>query len=823
MDTVSTPVRLLVRLARRNPGLVLIAVLTLGLGIGASTAIFSVVDAVLIRPLPYEDPDRLVKVGHTAPGIGLPRFDLSDGTWWLYSRHGRVLESLGTYRRSPVTLLGGREPERITAAEISASTLSLLRVDPALGRPLQEADERPGAEKVVLLSHELWQSRFGGAAGAVGSTLQIDGAERRVIGVMRPDFHFPSPDVRLWLPLPVDPARLTPASFNYEAVGRLRAGATAAQAARELSALVWRIPELPTQQRIPRGMIEQAQLAVVVQPLRDDMVGAVERILWVLLGSVGILLMIACANVANLFLLRAEGREREVAVRMALGATRREVARLFLAESFSLALAGGALGLALAAAGVRLLVRLRPEGIPRLEEIGAPNPVLGGALLLSLAAGGLTGLLAVLRYRAPAPGPALSGAGGTAGRMRHGARKALVVVQVGLALVLLVGAVLMVKSFRSLRRVDPGVDPTGVLTLRLSLPAVEYPDVESAARFIRQLLERARAIPGVASAGTVTVLPLTGNIEKSGYRFEDFPLPAETVPHILSTRFASPGYFEAMRIPLLQGRVFYPGDLTRHSGDVVVSEAVAKRFWPRGSALGRRLSPGNPRDGWYTIVGVVGDVREAGLREAASEAVYFPVLRLEEPAESGPEYVPRDFNLVVRQDPQEGGDPRALVAPVREAVRSLDPNLPVALVRTMEEVVEQSLARVAFTMLLLVLGAALAFVLGIVGLYGAVSYIITQRTQEIGVRMALGASRRDIVRLVLRDGLALALAGVVLGLVGAFAVTRLMRAFLYDVSPTDLGAFVLVPLALVAVALLASYLPARRAAAVEPHAAIRSG
>ncbi|HKI04485.1 MAG TPA: ABC transporter permease [Thermoanaerobaculia bacterium] len=833
MTSILSPVRSLMRELGRNPVFLLIAVFTLAVGIGANAAIFSVVNAVLIRPLPYHQPDRLVGVWHSAPGLDMDQFEHSDASYVLYRKGNRVLEDLGIYWDSGVTLTGGETPERVDAAGATASIFSVLGVPPLIGRTIQGQDEEPGAEKVAVLSHGLWRRRFGGDAKAVGSTLRVDGVARRVVGVMPEGFGFPSDEVELWLPMTIDPAKLEAGNFNYGAIGRLRPGITPKAAARDLSALVWRIPEEFPGSQISRGMIESSKLSVLVRPLRDDIVGDVERILWLLLGSVGCILLIACANVANLFLVRAEGRQREVAVRTALGATRGAVARLFLGESLVLSLVGGIVGLALAAAGVRLLVSLRPEGIPRLAEIGVDGAVLAFTFLLAVLAGLLCGGLATLRYGAPDLVPALKegGRGGTAGKGRHRARNVLVVVQMALALVLLVGSGLMVKSFWKLRSVDPGLDPEGVLTMGLSLPETEYQDVFATARFVRALLERVRAVPGVVSAGTTTVLPLSGGNSNSGYSFEDFPLGPDVVPPILGTRFASPGYFEAMGIPVIEGRVFEGIDPARRSDEVVVSEALARRFWPGKSALGKRLAQGlSEGNRWYTIVGVVGSTRDLGLHEKPHEAVYFPVLRArqgpadnedgengENGADDEDEWVPRGFALVVKGRV----DPASLAPQIRQAVWSIDPNLPLSRVRPMEEVVAHSMARTSFTMTLLVIAAAVALLLGAVGIYGVISYVVSQRTREIGVRMALGAARVDISRMVLREGAAITLLGIGIGLAFALALTRLMLALLYDVSPTDPTTFVAVPVLLTAVALMASWLPARRAAAVEPLEAIR--
>ncbi len=820
LSTLRSTLGSLARELRQRPGFLLVAVITLGVGIGANVAIFTVVDAVLLRPLPYAQPDRLVGVWNDAPGLKLRHFQQSYGTYLLFRRENRVFEDLGLYTQGAVTLAGAQGPERQQAARVTGSLFNVLRVPAALGRTIQEADEKPGAEKVVLLSDALWRRRFGGDPKVLGTTLRVDGEARRIVGILPAGFRFPAADTELWAPFTIDPAKLDPGSFNYDALARLRPGITPRRAAREVSPLVARIPEAYPDSKITAGMIRAAHFTVLVIPMLEDVVGDVERVLWVLLGSVGCILLIACANVANLFLVRAEARQREVAVRAALGASRGDVALLFLGESMALSLLGGLLGLALAWAGVRLLVSLRPEGIPRLDEIGVDGRSLLFALALALFSGLLCGAFAALRYGTPALASALKegGRGGTAGRERQLARNVLVVFQVALALVLLVFSGLMVKSFWGLRSVDPGLVPQGVLTLRLDLPAADYPNPPARLRFLQRLLERVRALPGVASAASIHPLPLSGSDTNGGYWFEDFPLASDAVPPILGNRFVSPGYFQTMGIPVLQGRAFDRLDPSRQAPrEALVSRGMAQHFWPGKSPLGHRLVNGfpGPDNPWYTIVGVVGDVHDRGLEEKPTEGVYFPMVRYGEKDE---DWAPASFALVVKGKL----DPVSLVTPVRAAVRSLDPNLPLSEVRPMTEVMKRSMAQTSFTMLLLVIAAAVALLLGGVGIYGVVSYGVSQRTREIGVRMALGAQRDDISIMVLRQGLGVTLLGIALGLACALLVTRLILALLYGVSPTDPATLAAVPVLLAAVALLACWVPARRAASVEPLEAIRA-
>ncbi|HYG62682.1 MAG TPA: ABC transporter permease, partial [Thermoanaerobaculia bacterium] len=674
MSSIFQPLRSTVRGLLKTPGFTAVAIFTLAVGIGANSALFTVVNSVLLEPLPYPQPERLVGVWSTAPGLGMDKFEQSDAAYILFRKETRTLEELALYRADTAALTGGDRTEQLPIARATASLFEVLQAQPVAGRALQEADERHGAEPVALLSHGLWQRRFQGAESAIGSLLRLDGVAHRVVGVMPQGFHFPEAETELWIPVEIDAARASTGDFNYQAVGRLRPGASTEAVAKELSALIPRLPEEFADSDLQPAMIEQAKFGTVVSPLRDDLVGEVERTLWLLLGSVGSILLIACANVANLFLVRAESRQREVAVRTALGATRGVIARVFLSESLALALAGGALGLLLAMAGTRVLVSLRPEGLPRLEEIGVDGSVVAFTVLLALLSGLLFGGIAVLRYGAPALVPALKegGRGGTAGRGRHRARISLVAAQVALALVLLVGSGLMVKSFWRLHGVDPGVEPQGVLTAYMSIPQSEYPDGASVARFVQQLLERVQAVPGVVSAGTVTVLPLNEGGSNSGHSIEDHPVPPGAVPHILPTRYVSPGYFETMGIPLLSGRTFDRIDPARTSDGVVISQALAERFWPGKSPLGRRLYPGLP-DGdvkWFTIIGVVGSVREEGLHEKPAESLYYSIRPLD--LGRGEGGIPRSFRLVVRGRV----DPATLAGPVREALWSIDRNVP---------------------------------------------------------------------------------------------------------------------------------------------------
>ncbi len=833
MDHLTRPIRTVARKLLRSPSFTLLSVLTLGLGIGANTAIFSVVNGVLLKPLPYPEPERLVGVWHTAPGLELPQFEQSDATYLLYRQGNRTFEDLAIYDEDRVNLTGDERPEQLPSATVTASLFEVLGVGPAIGRGFTEADERPGAEPVAVLSHELWSRRFGADRAALGQTLRIDGVARTVIGVMPAGFRFPTPETLLWQPMEIDPEEPNVGNFSYLGVGRLKPGKTPEDAAAELSALIHRLPEAFPDDDITPGMLESTGIAALVHPLRDDVVGDVGGVLWILLGSVGFILLIACANVANLFLVRAEGRQREAAIRSALGAGRRDLAGTFLAESTVLGLAGGALGLVLAAAGVRAFVAIGPDTIPRLAEIGIDGGVLAFTAAVSLFAGALFGAIPALRAT-PNPGAVLQAGGrrSTAGRGRHRARNVLVAAQIALALVLLVGSGLMVRSYQALRDVDPGFDAQGVLTLRLSLPDAEYPQAEERARFYQQVLERIRALPGVETAGAVTRLPLAGGGSNSAHTFEDFPLEPDQVPRIIANRRAAPGYFETLRVPLLAGRTFTPADHRQQARVALVSEAVAEHFWTTKSrsraagatwreagVVGKRLSSGTAEQGdWYTIVGVVASMRADGLAEDPTETIYYPMVNPPYPGdgEDAEARAPRTMSLAIRTSVP----PESLAAAARQAIWAADPDLPVANVRTLAEITAGDSARTGFTMLLLSIAAAVALLLGTVGLYGVISYVVSQRTQEIGVRMALGAGRGQVSRMVVRQGLGVALAGIAAGLAAAAGASRLLEASLFGVGATDPLTFAAVALLLFAVAAAASYLPARRAASVDPLAAL---
>ena len=809
--------RFALRGLRRSPAFTAVAIATLSLGIGANTAVFTLVDGVLLRPLPYHEPDRLLSISHEGRG-GEDRLPMSTGLYLVYREHARSLAAIALHQATVFNLVddeGGAE--RVDGQVVTPSLFDVLRATPALGRTLVAADAETGADPVVVLSHGLWAARFGSDADVIGRTVLLDGLSRQVVGVMPESFMHPTPEARLWIPMSIDPVTAPLAGFSASGIARLAEGASLETARAELAGLVGRLEELRPDAGPAIGFLREVNLAVLADPLKEATVGDVGRTLWTLLGMVGFVLLIACANVANLLLVRAEGRQRELALRRAIGAGHWQVLRPFLAESLVLALAGGAVAIGVAAAAVRATIALAPAGIPRIGEVGVDPRVLAFTAVVSVVAALLFGMVPALRYaRADLSGHLKEGGsrGGTAGRERHRARNTLVVAQVALALVLLVASGLMIRSLVALLAVDPGYRTEGVLTVRLTVPPGEIEASAGVADFYRQLQERLRAQPQVRAVGAISGIPLSGQIGFFTQAIEDHPTPPDGLPPLAFASFADPGYFEAMGIETVEGRTLTAEDRADGFRAAVVSRAFAARWWPDQSAVGKRIAPGGPGGEWWQIVGVVENTRNRSLEEDPEEMIYYPTL-VGEPAE--PNAI-RSRDLVVRV----AGDAGAFLPVLRREVQELNPRIPLANPQTMQQVVASSASRTSFTMAVLSAASLVALLLGVVGIYGVVSYVVSQRTREIGVRMALGASRRVLQGMVVRQGMALAGIGVALGLIGAFAGSRILASLLYGVSATDPFTYAAVAALLAGVAMLASWIPARRAAAVDPGIALRN-
>jgi putative ABC transport system permease protein len=807
------------------------AVLTLTLGIGATTVVFGVVNAVLLRPLPYPRADRLVDLSHTLAVSGVSRVDQSDATFLHYARANRVFTGVGVYRTVGANVgrlsgaSGGEDEraERVSAARVSASVFDVLGAATLHGRTFRPNDDRPDAPPVVLIAEGLWRRKYAGDPSVIGRHLEVDGVQREVVGITPAGLDLPSTRTDVWLPIGIDPANTASAAFDYRGVARLRDGVTLDVAAADLQALLPRVPEaFPG--RLTAAAIAQTHMRAVVRPLHDVVVGDIGRVLWVVLGAVAFVLLIACANVTNLFLVRAERRHHELAVRRALGASRGALVREQAMEGAVLATVGGVLALALAAASVRALGSLRGViDIPRLTEVRVDPGMFAIAGAVTIVTVLLVSAVPAIRAASTTASAALNEIGRmTTGRRRHRARHALVVTQLALALVLLVGAGLMTRSFARVRDVPSGIDAAHAVAFRIALPAAAYSEPGNAARYITRAIEAIRAVPGVEAAGVVSKLPLLPDARQDSALFlEDRPLTPGAMPNVHQVAFASPGYFDAIGIRVIEGTAFDAPDPTRARHEVIVSRALALRYWPRERAIGKRVRLA-PIGAWYTVIGVAGDVRGTALEQPPDEIIYLPVVVALRPTADVAKpltlWSPRYVAFVARSS----RDPSSIVARVEGAVRALDPTVPTFGTRVMADVVAGATARTTLTLLLLGIASAAALALGSVGIYGVVSYVVSLRAREIAVRLALGARPTDVRRMIsLQAGVPIAL-GIGIGLAAAAAMTRVLAALLFGVDPIDpltmAGAAAL--LALVAAA--ATWLPARRASALDPAQALRA-
>jgi predicted permease len=800
-------VRYALRSLARAPGFAAVAILTLALGIGANSAIFSVLNGVVLRPLPYESPEELVRVASRFPTLGFDKFWISPPEYMELRERTRSFASFGGYRTGMASVGGGDAPIRAVSAVATSDLFETLGVRAELGRPFNADEDLPGGENVATLSHELWQRAFGGDPGIVGRNIIVNGNDTRVTGVMRPGFDVADARVEIWVPVQLDPAnRQNRGSHFLDVVARLNPNTTIEQARAELSVLVegWAAanPEthVPTPDNHP----------IFLTGLQEDLVGGTRVALMLLLGAVGFVLLIACANVANLLLARAESRQKEIAVRSALGAGRGRLMRQFLTEGVVLSLVGGALGLLIGYAGVRVLLATNPRGIPRALEIALDGPVLLFTLAVSIVTGLIFGLAPALHLTKRTVTQSLRDGTGrtTASGARQRVRRALVVSEVALAVILVVGSGLMLRSFAALQKVDPGFDPDGLLTFQLFLPAATYPDPPGQAAFLDRLLDRMRAVPGVTSAAAMSGMPPRRDVNANDTDFEGL-VPTEDGPEFNTDywQFVTRDYLETMDIPLRDGRLFNFAD-EGGTPVVLINERLAEVFYPDLNPLGRRLRP--PGDGvpWLTIVGIVKDVKQGGLEEETGTEIYF----LYPQVARAVGFAPRTMNIVLRT----AGDPMQLASVVRSEVRALDAQLPVANLASMNDVMYDAVSRPRFITMLLAVFAAVALALAAIGTYGVMAYSVAQRRQEIGIRMALGAQASTVLGMVLGQGVAVAGLGLAIGIAGSFALTRLLSSLLFNVSATDPLAFLSAPLLLGAVALAACYIPALRATRVDP-------
>lgn len=788
------------RSLRRSPGLALAALLALGLGVGATAAIYTVVDAVLLEPLPYPEPDELVMLIDANPEAGFPRFSSSPPNYADWKEQARSFEAMAAYNRANLVLdAPGADPERISGARVTDGFFRALGREPLHGRTFTPEEDLPGGEAVAILGHDLWHRRFGGDPAVVGETVVVGGESRRVVGVMPEGFELPS-EAELWLPmaLEIDPQQR---GAHYVAVlARLREGVDLPAAQAEMTGITARLAEAYPD--------VNAGWTVNLHPIHDLMVEEIRPVLRVLAAAVVAVLLVVCANVANLLLVRAARREREMAVRTALGAGRGHLAGQLLTETLLLALGGGVLGLAFGVWGTRALVAMNADDIPRAAEIGLDPSVFAFTLAVALVAGLLAGLAPVVHStRADLQGSLKEGTSGTGeGSRARMLRRGLVLTEVALAVVLLVAAGLLIRSLLEMASISPGFEAEGVLTAQVSLPDTAYPEDADRAAFYHRLTERLAAIPGVETAGAGFPLPLGGGGYFLAYFIEGRPVPPAQEAPVAGIRFVSPGYLEALEVPLLAGRRISEEDREDSRPVALVDRVLAERIWPGESPLGARFT--FEGDSWMEVVGVVGEVRHAELGAEPEAQIYLPMAQ--SPMSTAA--------LVLRT----AGDPEALAGEVRRAVQDVDPGLPIYRVETLEDVVGASLADQRLSATLLGVFAALALILASLGVYGVISYSVAQRSRELGLRMALGAQRDGVLRLVVRQGMGLVLVGVAVGVVGAFGTSHLLRSLLYEVGAADPLTFLVVPAVLALVGLVATLVPAVRATRVDPIIALRT-
>ena len=799
MTTLIQDLRYAFRMLLKNPGFAAVAVIALALGIGANTAIFSVVNTILLRSLPYDDPDRLIVVKENKlPQF--PEFSVSPGNFLDWQKQNASFEKLAAVQGSSYNLVtSDAEPERLDGARVSAGLFEMLGVKPVQGRTFLEEEDQPGHQNVVVLSSNLWKRRFGSDPNIIGQSITMSAASYTIIGIMPPSFQFPDRDIDLWTPIAFTAAQAQQHGSHYVAViGRLKPGVTTEQARTEMSGIAARLAE-----QYPNS---NAGWSTIVVPMQQFEVRDIKPALLVLLGAVALVLLIACANVANLLLARSTARQKEIAIRTALGASRSRVVRQLLTESVLLAVVGGGAGLLLAAWGTRSLLALAPEDLPRVKDVALDGRVLGFTLLVTLITGIVFGLVPALQASRPNLNETLKEGGrGTTGG-HHRIRSSLVITEVALALVLLVGAGLLIRSFIRLQQVNPGFNTKNAMSANVALPGRKYPNSDQYLSFFTQLMEKIAALPGVVAVGATQSLPIQGDY-LVGFNIQGRPPDPPGEDKSTNYYAVTPDYFKAMGIPLLRGRLFTEQDSKNAPRVAVINETMARTYFSDEDPIGKGINLSQGREGFREIVGIVGDVKQYGLAQPTTLQTYEPYLQMPFSA----------VTLIVRTE----GNPAALSGSIRSEVLALDKEQPVSRIRTLDQIISGSVQQQRFTMLLLGVFAAVALILAAVGLYGVMSYAVTQRTHEIGIRMALGANTGNVLRLVVGHGMLLALIGVFIGLGGAFAFTRLMSKLLFAVSTTDPVTFAGISVLLTGVALVACLVPARRATKVDPMVALR--
>ena len=805
----------------RSPIFTAVTLATVAIGIGANSAIFSVVNGVLLKPLPYTDAERLVGVWQSAPGIGINELQLSFSDYFTFRDENRSFQEFGLWNNNSVSITGLGAPEQIQSLDVTVGILPALGVQPALGHWFTAKDDSPGSPATAILTYGYWMRKFGGEASVIGRRIVVDSEAKEIIGVMPQSFRFLDYKLDLIVPFQSDRGKATLGNFSYQGIARLKPGVSLAQANQDLARM---IPIVNTKFPPPPGfsvkLFEDLKMLPDVHPLKHDVIGDLGKVLWVLMGSIAVVLLIACANVANLLLVRAEGRQHELAIRSSLGANWTEIARELLMESVFLGLAGGVLGLGLAYAGLKLLVRIAPASLPRLQDIDIDPQVLLFTLTLSLLAGLLFGLIPVLKYGTPSMASVLRAGGRTLSQSkeRHRVRNTLVVMQVALALVLLISSGLMIRTFVALQNVQPGFTNAGQLqTVYIYIPDAQVKEPERVARMLQEMQQRISAIPGVHSASFANWAPTDGNNSGDVLYAEDRTYREGEIPPIRRFHYVAPGFFQTLGTRLIAGRDYTWTDVQEKRNVVIISENVARELWRDPSAaLGKRIRE-SMKDDWREIVGVVQNIHDNGADQKPPSMVYLPIMMKN--VYDQPVFVARRAAFAIRST-RAGSE--SFLKEIRQAIWSINANLPLTGIRTLEEVYRGSMARSSFTLVMLAIAGCMALLLGVVGIYGVISYSVSQRTREIGIRIALGAQPRTLRAMVVRNGVLLAAVGVAFGLAGAAALTRIMASFLFDVNALDPLTYCAVSAGLLAAAAAASYIPAHKASSVNPVDALRA-
>ena len=824
MGTFTDQLRQVLRRLGRAPMFTAITLITLAAGIGANIVIFSVLEGVLLKPLPYPEPDRLIGVWHTAPGINIKNLNMAPSVYFIDREQSTTFQDIGAYNDDSFSVTGTGEPQLVHGLDVTDGTLPLLGVVPALGRLFTRQDDSPEAPDTVLISYGYWREKFGGDPAVIGRSITADGKPREIIGVLPQGFQFlDDQDIAIIAPFKWDRSKLKLGNFSYRALARLKPGVTMAQASADVARMLPIVSRsFPPPEGFSTQLFENAHIGPNLRSLKQEVIGDVGNVLWVLMGSIAMVLLIACANVANLLLVRVEGRRQELAIRTAMGAGRGRIAGDLLFESILLGLMGSLLGLALAYGALRILVAIAPMGIPRIHEIGIDGRVLLFTLAITLLSSLLFGSIPIFKYAGARLNASLREGGRSLSQSReqHRARNVLVVVQVALALVLLICSGLMIRTFRALMHVPPGfVGADTVQTFRFYVPEAQIPDTEDerVVRMEEEILNKLAAIPGVSSVGFSSSLPMDGEDSNDLLFAQDRSYAEGDIPPIRRFKFISPGFFRTLGTPLVAGRDITWTDMYQKIPVALVSENFAREYWhDANNALGKRVRASSTDD-WREIIGVVADMHDDGVNQDAPTSVYWPVMM--DRFEGQKESLRRDIAFTIRS-PRAGSE--AFLKEVREAVWSVNPNVPLSSVHTLGHFYTESMARTSFTLVMLAVAGGMALLLGIVGIYGVIAYSVSQRTREIGIRMALGAQRQTLISMFVRHGLLLTGVGIACGLVASFAVMRLMSSLLFNVSPLDPVTYSAVTIVVVITAYLACYLPSRRAATIDPVDALRA-